>query len=362
MLLVSNEENTRFRMRVLNTPDWQEVGTGKIVTVHVMADVHYEIAAKPPGYIEKMHTLSEPLKELRFTFMISEKEPERPSVAAESPRPPPEPGAGATAVPSGLLGSRWAVVIGISLYADHRIPPLRYAERDAQAFYTWLTSPSGGRYSPQNTRLLLGKEATSRQMKEALNVWLARALAEDLVTIYFAGHGTPDSPDSQQNLFLLPYDADYEKVAATAFPMWDVETALKRYIKARKVVVIADACHAGGIGASFAEARRGMGVVEAGPIAQGFQSLANVSDGVAVITSGGNRQLSQESERWGGGHGVFTHFLLKGLQGEADYTKDGRVTLGEMIPYLSQQVRRETSNAQAPEVAGKFDPALTLGQ
>jgi hypothetical protein len=52
--------------------------------------------------------------------------------------------------------------------------------------------------------------------------------------------------------------------------------------------------------------------------------------------------------------------LLKGLTGEADYTKDNQVTLGELIPYLSEQVRRATSNAQSPTVAGKFDPALTI--
>lgn len=41
---------------------------------------------------------------------------------------------------------------------------------------------------------------------------------------------------------------------------------------------------------------------------------------------------------------------------------DGRVTLGEPIPYRSAHVRRETRNAQSPTIAGKFDPALTLGR
>jgi hypothetical protein len=53
---------------------------------------------------------------------------------------------------------------------------------------------------------------------------------------------------------------------------------------------------------------------------------------------------------------------FKGLKGEADYNKDGSVTLGEIIPYLSEQVRRETRNAQSPTVAGKFDPALSIGK
>ena len=73
-------------------------------------------------------------------------------------------------------------------------------------------------------------------------------------------------------------------------------------------------------------------------------------------------QFSQEDKKWGGGHGVFTYFLVKGLGGEADYNSDGRVTLGEIIPYLSESVRRETHSAQSPTVAGRFDPAMSIGK
>ena len=53
------------------------------------------------------------------------------------------------------------------------------------------------------------------------------ALEEDVVVIYFAGHGSPESPDAPANLYLLPYDTKYDKIAATAFPMEDVEKAIK---------------------------------------------------------------------------------------------------------------------------------------
>jgi hypothetical protein len=58
----------------------------------------------------------------------------------------------------------------------------------------------------------------------------------------------------------------------------------------------------------------------------------------------------------------FYLFPAKGLKGDADYNKDGRVTLGELIPYLSEQVRRGTRNAQSPTVSGKFDPAMSIGR
>jgi len=264
--------------------------------------------------------------------------------------------------PSSDSTQHWAVVIGVSSYADSRIPSLRYAAKDAQALHDWLVSPSGGRYAPSRVKLLTDRNATAAAIKEALYTWLRQTIEEDVVVIYFAGHGSPDSPDTPQNLYLLPHDTRYDAIASTGFPMWDVETALKRFIKARRVVVLADACHSGGVGASFDVARRALGDVQANRISAGLQNLATVGAGIAVISASDDRQLSAESARFGGGHGVFTHYLLEGLKGKADYNNDSRVTLGELIPYLSEHVRRETLNAQSPTVAGRFDPALTLGR
>lgn len=206
-------------------------------------------------------------------------------------------------------GVRWAVIIGISNYQDTQIPSLRYASSDAQAFYRWAISPDGGRYAPSQVKLLLNKEATGTNIKKALFEWLRRALDEDMATIYFAGHGSPESPDSQNNLFLLPYDTQYSSIATTGFPMWDIETALKRFIKAKKVVVIADACHSGGVGLSFDIARRSNRGIKVNPISSGIQNLSQVGDGVCVISASSDNQFSQESKKWGGGHGVFTYFL-----------------------------------------------------
>lgn len=260
------------------------------------------------------------------------------------------------------IGVRWAVVIGISTYHDTRIPRLRYASADARSFHDWLVSPHGGGYAPSRTKLLLDQKATGKEIKGALFVWLKQAIAEDIVVIYFAGHGSPDSPDSPENIHLLPYDADYGTIETTGFPMWDIETALKRYIKAKRVIVIADACHSGGVGQPFDIARRAGRGLKVIPVSSGLEKLSNVQEGVCVVAASGDKQFSQEGKQWGGGHGVFTYFLLKGLKGDADYSKDTCVTLGELTSYLSQEVRRATKNAQSPTVAGRYDPALTIGR
>ena len=263
---------------------------------------------------------------------------------------------------SNIQGARWAVVIGISKYKDTRIPSLRYAENDAISFYNWLISSSGGQYAPSRVKLLAGKDATGKNIKSALFNWLGQVIEEDIVTIFFAGHGSAQGPDNPENLFLLPFDAQYDRIATTGFPMWDIETALTRFIKAKKVIVITDACHAGGVGKSFDIARRGERAVNVAPISTGLQNLSTISDGICIISGSDDNQLSQESKNWGGGHGVFTFYLLEGLNGNADYNQDNKVSLGEIIPYLSENVRRATKSIQTPTIAGRFDPALTIGK
>jgi len=317
-----------------------------------------KIADKDPNNtIRKL--ASDMLRKMRFTALASGKpvEPKQAPTAAppvsQTQRPAPPPIG---------LGQRWAVVIGISQYHDTRIPSLRYASVDAESFYEWLISLNGGKYAPSRVNLLIDRDATARNIRQALFEWLGQALEEDIVTIYFAGHGSPQSPDRPSNLFFLPYDAQYDNIASTGFPMWDIETALKRFIKANKVVVIADACHAGGVGRPFDIATRAGRGIMVNPINAGLQNLSKVGDGVCVISASDEGQLSQEGKTWGGGHGVFTYFLLQGLEGEADYNNDDTVMLGELIPYLSEKVRRATRNAQSPVVAGKFDPALTIAR
>jgi uncharacterized caspase-like protein len=55
-------------------------------------------------------------------------------------------------------------------------------------------------------------------------------------------------------------------------------------------------------------------------------------------------------------HSLFTYYFLKGLRGDADAGRDGRITVGEMDAYLKEQVpymaRRLSGTEQQPVVTG----------
>jgi len=78
-----------------------------------------------------------------------------------------------------------------------------------------------------------------------------------------------------------------------------------------------------------------------------------------VFTACEADEVSRESSEYG--HGVFTYFLLKGLQGEADIDRDGKVTLDEAIEYTRTKVREFSDTHQNPSAAGRFDRSIPLG-
>ncbi len=79
------------------------------------------------------------------------------------------------------------------------------------------------------------------------------------------------------------------------------------------------------------------------------------------LTASRDREVSYESADWGGGHGIFTYYVVKGLEGSADSNRDGIVTADELADYVRTNVRTATKNQQTPtSERGSFDPNMLL--
>jgi hypothetical protein len=248
------------------------------------------------------------------------------------------------------IDKRWAVVVGVGEYEADDIPDLEFAPSDARAVRDFLLSDAAGPFD--EVLYLENEQATGAAMREALFVFLQQADWDDLVVIYYAGHGAPD-PGRPDNLYLLPTDTDLDALAATGFPMWDVKTALRRQIAAERVLVIADACHSAG--AADGET---VGGGESNQIAGGFQALFTPSRRL-MMTAADTNEFSLEDARWGG-HGVFTHYLLEGLRGAGDLDGNGIVTFTELFGHVSEGVRSATNGRQNPQMSGLGDIPLAL--
>jgi uncharacterized caspase-like protein len=124
--------------------------------------------------------------------------------------------------------------------------------------------------------------------------------------------------------------------------MFQLQDVFNRVLKAKRVVTFADTCHSYGFSGQRDRKKKSNNLFN-----QYVARYANQADR-AVITASDISQLSQESEQWGGGHGVFTYYLLKGLKGEADFNKDGTVTAGELFAYVRDNVLKATGGDQSP--------------
>ena len=58
--------------------------------------------------------------------------------------------------------------------------------------------------------------------------------------------------------------------------------------------------------------------------------------------------------------GIFSHYLIRGLKGEADKNKNKIVTIQELYDYVFKKVRNYTGNAQSPTLTGIYDSQMPV--
>ncbi len=248
----------------------------------------------------------------------------------------------------------WAVVIGINDYP--KLPKLKYAVNDAEAFYRLLVE--GNRVPPENVTLLTNEQANLVTLRSTLGTRIKNAAREnDMVIIFFAGHGATErdatSPDGDGlEKYLLPFDTDPADLYSTAMPMVEVARILNR-IRSERLVFIADACYSGASGGrtiSVTGVRANM--------TDGFLERVTGGRGKMIITASAANEVSVEKDELQ--HGVFTYYLLEGLRGKADLDRDSMITVDEAYRYVYDQVPQATGQEQHPVKKGTVEGNVVL--
>jgi hypothetical protein len=230
----------------------------------------------------------------------------------------------------------WAVIVGIASYSH--MPMLRYTDDDAYRIYAFLKAPEGGAVPDEQIRLLIDESATREAILKAMQDIFYKAGPNDLVLMYFSGHGLPGT--------FLPIDYDGLR---NQIRHEEVNMILRRS-PAKLKLFIADACHSG----SMITARDGKL-----PLLQNYYTtLAKAQAGTALIMSSKSEETSLEAS--GLRQGVFSYFLIRGLKGEGDINNDGVVTVQELFDFVFANVRQYTLNRQSPVIQGDYDPKMTV--
>lgn len=254
-------------------------------------------------------------------------------------------------------GEIWAVVIGVSKY--QHIQSLQYARRDAEAFQAYLTDYLG--VPVDHIKTLYDNEVTQRAMRSALGTWLRqKANKNDTVFIYYAGHGAPEADSASEDgdgfeKYLLPTDADPAELYSTALPMREIADIFGR-LNAERVIFIADSCFSGASGGRTVYAANTRAT-----LSEAFLERLSKGKGRVILSASRANEVSFEGPEYGG-HGAFTYYLLEGLKGKADYSRDGDIDIDELYRYVAQEVPKATGQKQTPVKKGEVEGMLVVGR
>jgi hypothetical protein len=239
-----------------------------------------------------------------------------------------------------------AIIIGIADYKN--LPRADYANDDARAFYDYAIRGLG--VKAENIKLLVDADAGQGEIYKAFKTWLPiRVKATTDVYVYYSGHGLP--ANDGQSLYLLPQLADRDLIEETAIAQNKINAVIKA-AKPKSVTIFLDSCYSGA-------GRSGQTLLaSARPIAIKSTVQAFPAE-FTVISASTAEQISSSSNELK--HGIFSYYLMKGMEGDADINKDGKITAGEMHTYLTENVAKQASlvnRVQQPQLTGDANKVL----
>jgi hypothetical protein len=228
----------------------------------------------------------------------------------------------------------YVLAIGVSNYEDKNLT-LGFAAKDANDFAESFLSQKGGLYRDVVVRKLTDGKATRDEIIEGFD-WISKeTTSKDVALVFLAGHGVNDSGGVY---YYLPVNTNLEKLRRTGVPFTEMKNTVASL--AGKTILFIDTCHAGNVMGARAVAPDITGVVN---------ELASAENGAVVFASSTGRQYSFEDSNWG--NGAFTKAVVEGINGKADYTGKGKITINMLDLYISERVKELTGGKQTPATA-----------
>jgi len=210
--------------------------------------------------------------------------------------------------------AKLALLIGISQY-EFGLDPLPGSIKDVQAMEKVLRHPERGGFDV--VEVITNPDP--QQMREKIEALFADCHKDDLLLLYFSGHGITDN---RGKLYLTSPTTKKTRLAATAIPS-DFVHSLMFTSPSRKQVVILDCCFSGAF-------------------AKGMTAKADA----AVLTSSGLLEYSQS----GTDLSLYTRFLVEGMEtGAGDLNKDGIISVDELHEYAKEKIL-QCSTEIKPEI------------
>jgi len=194
-------------------------------------------------------------------------------------------------------------------------------------------------YSSEQVHLLTKEQANREGILAALDQLAQSTTPDSTVIVYFSGHGYQVSSPIGEAYYLMPFGYDQTKLHKTAISGAEFITKLQA-ISAKKLLVLLDCCHAGGLGDT---SKLGYEAQKA-PLPPEAQALFNQGKGRVAIAS----SQADEKSFAGKPYSAFTLALIEALAGKGTSQKDGYVRVADLAMYAREVVPRRTGDRQHP--------------
>lgn len=248
----------------------------------------------------------------------------------------------------------YLVVMASEKFANGKFD-LYYAAKDAKDVAT--TMMQSGAFAKIHVKQIYNKTFTTDSIRQ-LKLYLSKAGVNDLVMLFFAGHGYLDQDLSY---YFPTYYTDFNDPKVNSVSYTEFENLFNE-IRPMKKLMFIDACFSGEVDNEGGEEVQGhpekqdsaravssklFSQSTALELSKSVFSELRKNTGATVISSAGGTEAAYEDEKWN--NGLFTYCLLKGLKEKmADLNKDGKIHLSELQKYVSEEVNRISDGKQTP--------------
>ena len=241
-----------------------------------------------------------------------------------------------------------ALIIGIENYK--KSVKADFANLDAKYFFEYARKGFG--VKKENIKLLLNEDANLIDSISMLQKWLPSKIKpnQSELIVFFAGHGLASSDGKE--LYLLPQDSDPDLLSRTALSRTELFNEIVK-LKPKNVTMFMDTCYSG------ISRNEETLLASARPIRIVAKEQKGIPDNFTIFTASKLDQISSGLKE--ANHGIFSYYLMKGLEGKADKNKDKKITNGELLAYMDEKVSQKASELgrqQNPSLAG--DPNKIL--
>ncbi|AFZ01464.1 caspase family protein [Calothrix sp. PCC 6303] len=236
---------------------------------------------------------------------------------------------------------KYALLIGIDTYGEG-LQPLPAASKDVAALREVLLNPQMGGFDEAKPMI----NPTQSEMAREIELWFQDRQPEDLVLLFFSGHGVKDD---RRDLYFAAANTEKQRdrlLVSTAIPARFIHDCI-RSCKAKYQVLILDCCFSGAFGDSIPR--------DDGEIPLKEQLGA---EGRVVLTS--TSAVDYSFEEKGADLSIYTRYLVEGIAtGAADENEDGVITVDELHRYAGRKVK-ETSPVMSPTLITLKDEGFRI--